>query len=138
MLRECRRHFGRVTESLIGGTSNRKPPVLRVLPDGSYLSELDGLKVRIIEVDLLLADTGSRIGDHYRAHHHAAGSPPLPGGRADWSVRDAAGAGGGRRRIAPARATEGESRLLVAFRCLGEGIARKPAAYLVMTGLRII
>jgi hypothetical protein len=52
---------------LIRGTSTRKPPVLEVLPDGSYLSELDGLKVRIIEADLLITGTdGSRIGDHYR------------------------------------------------------------------------
>ena len=52
---------------LVRGTSTRKPPVLEVLPDGSYLSELDGLKVRIIEADLLVTGTdGSRIGDHYR------------------------------------------------------------------------
>ncbi len=52
---------------LCRGTSTRKPPVLRVLPDGSYLSELDGLKVRIIEADLLITGTdGSRIGDRYR------------------------------------------------------------------------
>ena len=52
---------------LVRGTSTRKPPVLEILPDGSYLSELDGLTVRIIEADLLVTGTdGSRIGDHYR------------------------------------------------------------------------
>ena len=66
MVRECRRHLVRVTESLIGGTSNRKSPVLGGLPDAVYLSEPDGLKVRIIEADLLVADTGSQTGDHYR------------------------------------------------------------------------
>jgi len=52
---------------LVRGTSTRKPPVLALLEDGSYLSELDGLKVRIIEADLLITGAdGSRIGDHYR------------------------------------------------------------------------
>ncbi len=52
---------------LCRGTSTRKPPVLQLLADGSYLSELDGLTVRIIEADLLITGTdGSRIGDHYR------------------------------------------------------------------------
>jgi Transposase DDE domain/Insertion element 4 transposase N-terminal len=52
---------------LCRGTSTRKPPVLELLDDGSYLSELDGLKVRIIEADLLVTGMdGSRIGDHYR------------------------------------------------------------------------
>jgi hypothetical protein len=52
---------------LVRGTSTRRPPVLEILPDGSYLSELDGLKVRIIEAGLLVTGTdGSRIGDHYR------------------------------------------------------------------------
>jgi hypothetical protein len=52
---------------LIRGTGTRKPPVLRLLGDGSYLSDLDGLQVRIIEADLAVTGTdGSRIGDRYR------------------------------------------------------------------------
>jgi Transposase DDE domain len=52
---------------LVRGTSTRKPPVLQLLGDGSYLSELDGLAVRIIEADLIVTGTdGSRIGDRYR------------------------------------------------------------------------
>src|SRR5260370_745534 len=52
---------------LVRGTSTGKPPVLEILPDGSCLSELDGLKVRIIEAGLLVTGAdGSRIGDHYR------------------------------------------------------------------------
>jgi Insertion element 4 transposase N-terminal/Transposase DDE domain len=52
---------------LVRGTSTRKPPVFQLLADGSYLSDLDGLEVRIIEADLIVTGTdGSRIGDRYR------------------------------------------------------------------------
>ena len=58
---------GTVAHLLCRGSGSRKPPVLELLPDGSYLSELDGLTVRIIEADLLITGAdGSRIGDHYR------------------------------------------------------------------------
>jgi hypothetical protein len=52
---------------LIRGTATRKPPVEEVLPDGSYLSTIGGLRVRIIEarLDVHGAD-GSRAGDGYR------------------------------------------------------------------------
>ena len=47
--------------------SQRVPPVLTHLPEGSYLSELDGLAVRIIEADLTLRGAdGTRVGDRYR------------------------------------------------------------------------
>jgi hypothetical protein len=47
--------------------STRNPAVLRHLPDGSYLSNLDGLPVRIIEADLAVTGAdGSRVGDRYR------------------------------------------------------------------------
>jgi len=47
--------------------STRNPPVLVHLPDGSYLSCLDGLPVRIIEADLTMTGAdGSTIGDRYR------------------------------------------------------------------------
>ena len=36
----------------VRGTSTRKAPVLGLLSDGSYLSDLDALEVRIIEADL--------------------------------------------------------------------------------------
>jgi hypothetical protein len=52
---------------LVRGGATRKPPVLDVLPDGSYLSEIDGLQVRIIEADLdVTGADGTRIGDSYR------------------------------------------------------------------------
>ena len=37
---------------LARGRSQRVPPVLAHLPDGSYLSNFDGLTVRIIEAHL--------------------------------------------------------------------------------------
>jgi Insertion element 4 transposase N-terminal/Transposase DDE domain len=47
--------------------SQRVPPVLQHLPDGSYLSELDGLAVRIIEADLRMRGAdGTAVGDLYR------------------------------------------------------------------------
>jgi hypothetical protein len=52
---------------LVRGSASRKPGVGQILPDGSYLSRVDGLRVRIIEADLEVhgAD-GTRIGDSYR------------------------------------------------------------------------
>ena len=47
--------------------SSRNPPVRTHLPDGSYLSCLDGLTVRIIEADLTMTGAdGRRVHDRYR------------------------------------------------------------------------
>jgi len=47
--------------------STRNPPVLAHLSDGSYLSCMDGLPVRIIEADLTVTGAdGSHVGDRYR------------------------------------------------------------------------
>ena len=47
--------------------STRHPPVLGHLPDGSYLSDLGGLAVRVIEADLVVTGAdGSRVRDSYR------------------------------------------------------------------------
>jgi hypothetical protein len=47
--------------------STRNPIVLEHLPDGSYLSDLDGLAVRVIEADVTMTGAdGSRVGDSYR------------------------------------------------------------------------
>ena len=52
---------------LVRGKSTRKPRVLRHLPDGSYLSVVGGMKVRIIEADLVMTGTdGSKVADRYR------------------------------------------------------------------------
>ncbi len=63
--------------------SARNPRVLRHLPDGSYLSDLDGLAVRIIEADVTITGSdGSRTGDTYRlittlTDHHRYPAPAL-------------------------------------------------------------
>jgi len=47
--------------------STRIPVVLQHLPDGSYLSRLDGLDVRIVEATVTMTGAdGSHIGDSYR------------------------------------------------------------------------
>ena len=47
--------------------STRNRQVLEHLPDGSYLSHLDGLPVRIIEADLTMTGAdGSSVRDRYR------------------------------------------------------------------------
>jgi hypothetical protein len=52
---------------LARGRSQRVPPVLRHLPDGSYLSDLDGLAVRIIEAEVTMSGAdGTAVGDRYR------------------------------------------------------------------------
>jgi hypothetical protein len=66
---------------LVRSRSTRRPPVLTHLPDGSFLSNLDGLTVRIINAELTVTGTdGSRVRDRYRLittlldhdHHPAA------------------------------------------------------------------
>jgi hypothetical protein len=52
---------------LVRGRGVRNPQVLAHLPDGSYLSCLDGLEVRIIEADVVMTGAdGSRVGEPYR------------------------------------------------------------------------
>ncbi|HEX8761922.1 MAG TPA: transposase, partial [Pseudonocardiaceae bacterium] len=52
---------------LVRAGSSRKPAVLRHLPDGSYLSQLAGLPVRIIETELTVRGTdGTTVHNHYR------------------------------------------------------------------------
>lgn len=52
---------------LVRSKSTRRPPVLSHLPDGSFLSDLQGLSVRIIDAELTVTGTdGSRVRDRYR------------------------------------------------------------------------
>ncbi len=52
---------------LVRSKSTRRPPVLTHLPDGSYLSDLQGLPVRIIDAELTVTGAdGSRVRDRYR------------------------------------------------------------------------
>jgi Insertion element 4 transposase N-terminal/Transposase DDE domain len=54
-------------ELLVRSKSTRRPAVLAHLPDGSYLSNLDGLPVRVIEADLAVrGGDGPRLRDRYR------------------------------------------------------------------------
>jgi hypothetical protein len=66
---------------LVRSRSTRRPPVLTQLPDGSFLSDLEGLAVRIIDAELTITGTdNSRVRDRYRLittlldhdHHPAA------------------------------------------------------------------
>jgi len=47
-------------------TANRKPPVLRRFPDGSFLSRLGALEVRIIECQITIATAAGRHTGIYR------------------------------------------------------------------------
>jgi hypothetical protein len=52
---------------LIRGSATRKPPVLEILADGSYLSVLAGLPVRIIEAHITVRDAdGAQMSELYR------------------------------------------------------------------------
>ena len=55
------------TGALLLARATRLPPVLGHLPDGSYLSCLDGLTVRVIEASVTMTGAdGSRVRDGYR------------------------------------------------------------------------
>ena len=52
---------------LVRGQAGRKPAVLAHFADGSYLSTIDGVSVRIIEADIAMRGAdGTRIADRYR------------------------------------------------------------------------
>jgi hypothetical protein len=52
---------------LVRGKASRRPEVLEVLPDGSWLARIGDLDVRVIEADVTVAGAdGSRCGDSYR------------------------------------------------------------------------
>jgi hypothetical protein len=58
---------GTGAELLARGKASRRPVVLEILPDGSYLSRIGGLDVRIIEADVMVTGAdGSRCGDRFR------------------------------------------------------------------------
>jgi hypothetical protein len=52
---------------LVRSKSTRKPPVLKHLPDGSYLSNLNGLAVRVVDADVAVSGAdGSHVVEQYR------------------------------------------------------------------------
>jgi hypothetical protein len=57
---------GTGAELLARLSASRKPPVLRRLPDGSFLSRLGALPVRIIECEITIATTAGRHTGVYR------------------------------------------------------------------------
>jgi hypothetical protein len=71
--------------------STRHPVVLGHLPDGSYLSDLGGLEVRVIEASVTVTGAdGSRVRDGYRLIT-TDGPPPVPGRRGDPDLSRAVG-----------------------------------------------
>ncbi len=55
---------------LVRLTGNRKPPVLRRYRDGSYLSLIGGVRVRIIECEITIVTTAGRHTGTYRLAPH--------------------------------------------------------------------
>jgi hypothetical protein len=52
---------------LVRCNPRRRPAVLATLPDGSFLTLLGGLKLRIVEAHITVTTSdGKRVGDHYR------------------------------------------------------------------------
>ncbi|WP_425452904.1 IS4 family transposase [Prauserella flavalba] len=52
---------------LIRVTARRRPAILAALPDGSYLTRLGRLKLRVIDAEITMtASSGERVVEHYR------------------------------------------------------------------------
>jgi len=68
---------------LVRATANRRPPVLARLPDGSYLTLIGGLRLRVIEAEITVTGAdGSRPSATYRLlttllDHHSDPAPVL-------------------------------------------------------------
>jgi Insertion element 4 transposase N-terminal len=72
---------------LVRLTSVRRPPVLRHLPDGSVLSLIGGVKVRIIEASVTVTcHDGTRYGGIYRLATTLPDHRAYPAGGADEAV----------------------------------------------------
>ncbi|MGW0337922.1 transposase, partial [Streptomyces sp. NPDC003011] len=57
---------------LIRTKSSRRPPVLTPLPDGSFLTRIAGLKLRVIDADITVTTTdGRHVQGRYRRSPHA-------------------------------------------------------------------
>ena len=68
---DSNRLFAQITGTgamlLCRAESTRNPTMVAVLSDGSYLSNFDGLAVRVIEAEVTMTGAdGSRVGDGYR------------------------------------------------------------------------
>ena len=74
-------------------SATRKPPVLRRYDDGSFLSRIGQLEVRIIECEITIATTAGRTTGVYRLATTPARPPPLSGIRAGQALSRAVGSG---------------------------------------------
>ena len=72
-------------------SASRKPPVLRRLPDGSFLSVLGSVKVRIIECQITIATTAGTPDRDLPAGDHPARPRPAPRLRAGQALPPALG-----------------------------------------------
>jgi hypothetical protein len=76
----CKELHGTNAKFLVRSRATRRPPVLAQLSDGSFLSDLHGLSVRIIDAELTVTGAdGSHVRDRYRLittlldhHNHPA------------------------------------------------------------------
>jgi Insertion element 4 transposase N-terminal/Transposase DDE domain len=63
----CKELHGTSAKFLVRSRATRRPPVLAQLSDGSFLSDLHGLSVRIIDAELTVTGAdGSHVRDRYR------------------------------------------------------------------------
>jgi hypothetical protein len=63
----ARRHRGQGAQFLIRATSTRRPPVLALLPDGSYLTRIGSVRLRVIEAEVRSrTGSGDDFGGAYR------------------------------------------------------------------------
>ncbi|WP_246040782.1 hypothetical protein [Streptomyces cadmiisoli] len=51
---------------LIRATSTRRPPVLALLPDGSYLTRIGCVRLRVVEAEIRSRTAGDDFGGSYR------------------------------------------------------------------------
>jgi Insertion element 4 transposase N-terminal/Transposase DDE domain len=63
----CKELHGTSAKFLVRSRATRRPPVLAQLSDGSFLSDLHGLSMRIIDAELTVTGAdGSHVRDRYR------------------------------------------------------------------------
>ena len=60
------------------GNGAPKLPVLRRLPDGSWLSRFGGVPVRVIDAQVTVTTSAGRSASRLPAGHHPARPGPLP------------------------------------------------------------
>ncbi len=69
---------GTRAQFLVRAKSTRRPPVLAVLPDGSWLTRVGGLKLRVIDAAITVTGADVERHRHLPAVHHPYRSPRRP------------------------------------------------------------